>query len=338
MKTTKIISSVLAASLLMSVSGCSLFDKDDKNVLLAAQAYADAILSGDSADIAEMMVNGDDIEENLEAYFESYDKYEDAYAAIFDSMSYAIDQKSIESSKKNGEASVEITYTMVDYETVYEDVADEGGKFEDFVEALEDNDGEDTIEITQTIKFVLEGKEWLVKDKNSKNLFEVYEFFDAVESFKWGGDFEAISVAFFEDTLYNTLGYSCSEYYEDLYWTAQYAGNDLKIDIFQQYDLSHASEVFERSYTDRFADVLSRGGFDGDYAYEFNGTDGYVVLDGYIDYDEGWFNHNGYIYGGLFFTGDVFVVVLAYTSSSSAHAEVDQFLEALGYPVPGDFF
>ena len=75
-----------------------------------------------------------------------------------------------------------------------------------------------------------------------------------------------------------------------------------------------------------------------EYAYEFNGTDGYVVLDGYIDYDQGWFNHNGYMYCGLFFTGDVFVIVLAYTSSSSAHAEVDDFLKALGYPVPADFF
>ncbi|MBR6986966.1 MAG: hypothetical protein IKH82_02725 [Clostridiales bacterium] len=338
MKTTKIISSVLAASLLMSVSGCSLFDNDDKNVLLAAKAYADGIISGDSADIAECLVDGDDVEEDIEDFLASYDKCEDAYAAIFDSMSYEIDEKSVVSSKKNAEASVDITYTMVDYETVYEDVTEDGGKYEDFVEALEDNDGEDTIEITQTITFVLEGKEWLVKDKKSKNFYEFYEFYDIVDGFKWGAAFEAITVEYFEQVLEDTLGYTCSEFYEDLYWTAQYAGSDMKIDIFQQYDLSHASEVFQRSYTDRFADVLAQGGFDGDYAYEFNGTDGYVVLDGYIDYDEGWFNHNGYIYGGLYFTGDVFVIVLAYTSSSSAHAEVDEFLKAIGYPVPADLF
>ena len=138
MKTTKIISSVLAASLLMSVSGCSLFDNDDKNVLIAAKAYADAMISGDSADIAECLVDGDDVEEDLEDYLASYDKCEDAYAAIFDSMSYEIDEKSVVSSKKNAEASVDITYTMVDYETVYEDVTDDGGKYEDFVEALEE--------------------------------------------------------------------------------------------------------------------------------------------------------------------------------------------------------
>ena len=179
MKTTKIISSVLVASLLMSTSGCSHFDKDDKNVLIAAKAYADAMISGDSGDIAACLVDGDDVEENIEAYLDSYEKCEDAYAAIFDSMSYEIDEKSVVSSKKNAEASVDITYTMVDYETIYEDVTDDGGKFEDFVEALEDNDGEDTIEITQTISFVLEGKEWLVKDKKSKNFFEFYEFYDS---------------------------------------------------------------------------------------------------------------------------------------------------------------
>ena len=338
MKTTKIISLLLTASLLMSVSGCALFDKDDKNVLLVAQNYADAILAGDGEEIAEYMVDGEDIEENLVAFLESYDKYEDAYEAIFDSMSYEIDQKSVESSKKNAEASVEITYTMVDYETIYEDVTDDGGKYDDFVEALEDNDGEDTIEITQTINFVFDEGTWLVKDKKEKNFFEVYEFLEAVDGCRWGGAFEAISVEYFEQVLEETLGFTCSEYYEDLYWTAQYAGNDLKIDIFQQYDLQHASEVFQKSYTDRFADILAGGNFDGDYAYEFNGTDGYVVLDGYVDYDQGWFNHNGYMYGGLFFTGDVFVIVLSYSSSSSSHAEVDDFLKAIGYPVPADFF
>ena len=126
-------------------------DKDDKNVLLVAQNYADAILAGDGEEIAEYMVDGEDIEENLVAFLESYDKYEDAYEAIVDSMSYEIDQKSVESSKKNAEASVEITYTMVDYEIIYEDVTVDVGKYDDFVEALEDNDGEDTIEITQTI-------------------------------------------------------------------------------------------------------------------------------------------------------------------------------------------
>ena len=44
------------------------------------------------------------------------------------------------------------------------------------------------------------------------------------------------------------------------------------------------------------------------------------------------------MYGGLFFTGDVFVIVLSYSSSSSSHAEVDDFLKAIGYPVPADFF
>ena len=40
MKKTKIISTVLATSMLMSLSSCSLFDSDNKNVLSAADEYA----------------------------------------------------------------------------------------------------------------------------------------------------------------------------------------------------------------------------------------------------------------------------------------------------------
>ena len=74
MKTTKIISLLLTASLLMSVSGCALFDKDDKNVLMVAQNYADAILAGVGEEIAEYMVDGDDIEENLVAFLGANDE------------------------------------------------------------------------------------------------------------------------------------------------------------------------------------------------------------------------------------------------------------------------
>ena len=181
---------------------------------------------------------------------------------------------------------------------------------------------------------LIDGK-WLI-DSDLYDLYTVYDYYDDVEYYTWptSTNFEPITMAYFESTLSSTLGYTAKEYFEDLYCTAQYSDNNLKICIFQQYDLKHASEVYNESYYMRFQDILSKGAFSGDYDYAFNGTEGYIILDGYINYDQGWFNHNGYMYGGLFFTGDVFVVVLAYTDDYFAQYQVDTFLQAIGYPYP----
>ena len=109
MNKTKVISSVLTASIILSCCGCSLFDQDNKNVLAAANAYADAVVSGEISDVIELMADGEDFEDELTDYVESSEKLEDVYDAILNSMSYEIDRKSVTSSKKNGEASVEIT-------------------------------------------------------------------------------------------------------------------------------------------------------------------------------------------------------------------------------------
>lgn len=484
----KAISAVLVASMLLSMSGCALFDKDDKAVLAAAEEYASAVASADMDSIISLTSDGE--ENDFTEYIESCmdDKQMgDVIDAVLGTITYEIDTESVVSSKKDASASVDVTYTIADCEAIYKDVAASGGSLADFAKAIENDDGDNTIEISQTIKFVLDGKDWLVKDKNDKNLSEVYEFFgmaavlsvtekyatavvnldfdsmrglttydyatefesyfsyfeeyglpeleevyaaiddtlsyriegstlsvdsnkasinvtfieiayetvyndvynaggnlddfleaiksnngrntyeitqqlyfelidgkwvidsdlydlyeyydyyDDVEYYTWpksASSFEPITMSFFESTLSSTLGYKASEYYEDLYCTAQYSGNDMKICIFQQYDLTHASEVYNESYYKRFQDILSKGAFSGSYDYAFSGTEGYIILDGYINYDQGWFNHNGYMYGGLFFTGDVFVVVLAYTDDFMTQYQVDTFLQAIGYPTP----
>ncbi len=483
----KAISAVLIASMLLSMSGCALFDKDDKAVLAAAEEYASAVASADMDSVISLSADGEetDFTEYIAGCMDDK-QMGDVFDAILGSITYEIDPESVVSSKKDASASVDITYTIADCETIYKDVASKGGSLADFADAIENDDGDNTVEISQTIKFVLDGKDWLVKDKNDKNLTEVYEFFGmvavlsvteqyakavvnrdfdtlnglatyeygtefesyfsyyedyadpelkevydaindtlsyriegsklsvngnkasidvtfievayntvyndvysaggnlddfiaaiksnngmntyeitqslnfelidgkwlidsdlydlysyydyyaAVEYYTWptSSSFEPITMSFFESTLSSTLGYTAKEYFEDLYCTAQYTGNDLKICIFQQYDLKHASEVYNESYYLRFQDIISKGAFSGSYDYAFSGTEGYIILDGYINYDQGWFNHNGYIYGGLFFTGDVFVVVLAYTNDFTAQYQVDMFLQAIGYPTP----
>ena len=335
MNKTKVISSVLTASIILSCCGCSLFDQDNKNVLAAANAYADAVVSGEISDVIELMADGEDFEDELTDYVESSEKLEDVYDAILNSMSYEIDQKSVTSSKKNGEASVDITYTLVDYEAVYDDVTEDGGDFDDYVEALEDNDGEDVIEITQTVNFVLDGSKWLVKDKKCKNLYKVYEFYSAVKEYGWSGMIKAVTLDEFEAACIKAFGseehdgyISSGDPYGDSCDYGYYYGENATMVMYVYKDPADAVNEFEFFYRGFQSDV-SDGYFDGDSAFAFNETDGVVVFEGI------WYGD--YAYGAYYLKDNTMLYCYTYTDKDSGRAIVDAFFRELGYPGPKDY-
>lgn len=185
----KLIASALCVSILASAGGCALFDSDDDVLLAVADDYASAIVKCKANKILGFRVDGDDIENELEAMMSGYSidnsgRYYDIVDAVADSLSYEINEDSVESSKKNAEGSVEITFTLVDYNAIFDEVTEEGGNADDFVDALQDNDAQ-TMEISQTIDFVYEDETWLVDDKNGKNLFAIYAFYDDAEDFEF---------------------------------------------------------------------------------------------------------------------------------------------------------
>ena len=187
MKAKKLMASVLCASMLLSLGGCALFDKDDEGVLAAVTDYAEAVKKGKVSKIADLLYEGNDLEDDIEAYIagstvETPDGYADVVSAIADTISYEIDEESVESSKKNKEGSVAITWTIVDYDSIYETVIENDGNLEAFIDALSDN-GADTMEISQTLDLVYENDTWLIDDSKLKDLYEVYDFYTAALSF-----------------------------------------------------------------------------------------------------------------------------------------------------------
>ena len=183
----KIVASVLCLSMLASLGGCALFDKDDEAVLAVADEYAEAVTKAKVSDVAELLVDGEDAEDELNAFTSGngadvIEEYGDICDAIADTLSYEIDTESVESSKKNAEASVTVTYTVVDYEAVYEQVKEDGGDAQDLINALGDGD---TVEIEQTMNLELVDGEWLVKDKKNKNLEEVWAFYGDAAAFEF---------------------------------------------------------------------------------------------------------------------------------------------------------
>ena len=174
----KLTASAVSVAMIASLSGCAMFDKDDDAVLAVAEDYAEAVVKIKPADIVSLLVDpDDDLQESIEAFVET-EGYGDDYAAICDAiagtLAYEIDEESVESSKKKGEASVDITFSIADYEAAYEEVSENGGDLDAFIDAIGDAD---KTEFNQTIEFSYEDDEWLVDDSGAENVQELYQFY-----------------------------------------------------------------------------------------------------------------------------------------------------------------
>ena len=185
----KLTASAVSVAMIASLSGCAMFDKDDDAVLAVAEDYAEAVVKIKPADIVALLVDpDDDLQENIEGFVET-EGYPDDYAAICDAiagtLSYEIDEESVESSKKNGEASVDITFSIADYQAAYDDVTADGGDLDAFIAAIGDAD---KTEINQTIEFALEDDEWLVDDSGAENVQKIYQFYLDAFDFSFAAD------------------------------------------------------------------------------------------------------------------------------------------------------
>ena len=176
----KLIASAVCVSMLASLGGCALFDKDDEGVLKAADDYATAVQKVKLSDITDLMTNGEDLEEALDYLVNDTEGMPDGYAdicsAIAGTITYEIDEESVASSKKNAEGSVDVTWTLVDYDAIFEQVSEDGGDVDAFIDALTADDAE-TQTISSTINFVLEDEAWLVDDEDGEILDDVYSFY-----------------------------------------------------------------------------------------------------------------------------------------------------------------
>ncbi len=169
----------VSVAVLASLSGCAMFDKDDEGVLNAAEDFAEAVVKLKAADIVGLTADPDFSEEDLTAYFDhSADLYGEDYdaicAAIESTLAYEIDEESVTSSKKDGEGSVDITFTVADYAAAYDNVVADGGDLDAFVDAIKNGD---TQEISVTVDFVLDDDAWLVDDSKGDNLQDLYAFY-----------------------------------------------------------------------------------------------------------------------------------------------------------------
>ncbi|MCQ2516048.1 MAG: hypothetical protein MJ094_04215 [Saccharofermentans sp.] len=189
MKTTKIAASVLATAMIMSMTGCSMLGggKAKQEVIDAADSFASNICALKASKVTAAMADlDDDKAAEIEFAFEAINS-DDILSVIAGTLAYEIDEDSVEVDSKKGEASVDVVFTYVDANSVYEDVIADGGDEAAFIDALEDCD--DVVEVEVTYEFTLEDDEWLVNDSKLKTFEKIFVFCSDAEAYEFGADF-----------------------------------------------------------------------------------------------------------------------------------------------------
>ena len=240
----KAVSLTITSALVFSMAGCSLGDKSKEEVLEVAEDYAKNLAACKISKLAKATVEDfdddkDEWEERLT--FSSGDFYDDdtaeAVSAIADTISYEIDEESVEASKKSGEGSVTVVFTIADYEPL---VGDEDlVRIDDFLDALDDAD---TTEIEISIEFEKEDEEWLCS--NYEEVFEeLYAFTDAdydftipltdyIRGVEWyGGDGDGNYVNTNYIDCYLNIDYEAPVEYTDIYFRVEHNGQELFSDL-----------------------------------------------------------------------------------------------------------
>ena len=169
----KTASVLLIGSMILSLTGCLDFTGGKKEVLAAAEALAESVVAANASDL----ISNSNIDKKSKEATElteilSLDGKSDEdkafYTAVEKTIEYEIDEESFTS--KKGEASVDITFTIADYEKV---LKEEYTKIDDLTSAVKKAD---TKEIKFTAEFVKEDKEWIADNVGSKKFLKIYEY------------------------------------------------------------------------------------------------------------------------------------------------------------------
>ena len=176
---------MLAGVMALSCASCGLLPTGGakkEDIIDAADDFAKALVSCDTDKIAKLTneeKDSDTIEE-LEANLNGllYSVEQDQIAeAVADTIEYEIDEDSVEI--KKDEASVDVVFTMVDYEEALGD-----GEFASVDEALDAiKDCDDTCEVEISFEFEKDDDEWLISNLGDKSYGKFYSFYGVDVSF-----------------------------------------------------------------------------------------------------------------------------------------------------------
>lgn len=175
----KLTAMMMALALIIGVTSCA-SQEDKQDLINSAEEFCSGVKNLKVTKIKDFVGDDKNTDEILEKYIHGEgltDSRLEVYELVLDSISYELDEKSAKCDKKAAEGSIDVTFEIVDYESVTEDEAAVTG-LDSFYEALEDCD--DTAEYELTLEMYYDGENWVVD--NYGEVFE--ELFDDIRDFE----------------------------------------------------------------------------------------------------------------------------------------------------------
>lgn len=221
MKNRKIVAVVVAASMVLSLAGCSKTGKKDdkaqKAVISTAEDFSEALVNLDASNFDDLTNLEDEDLEMCEMIFgmltEDDEDVEALLDAVLDEISFEIDEDSIEID--DDEASVDVVFTHLDG-TTFEDLAEDCESIDDLIDALDDADTKES-----TVSYELElndDDEWVISNADKA----IEKYFDKVFDF---GNFDPSMFSAggsIVDAFDGYTWYACDPNTDDVYTNASY--------------------------------------------------------------------------------------------------------------------
>jgi hypothetical protein len=171
----RLVAGVLAAVTALSFASCALFGTS-KEIVDAADNFAATVIKGNTKEIIKLTTEKKSSNAaaelgallNKNNYSSNQKEFIDAVA---DTMTYEVKSDTVKSDTERG--SVDVVFTMVDYEKAIKDGDCED--IDDVIDALKDC--EDTMDITVGLEFKNKGDKWLVDNIDDKDFEDLFEFY-----------------------------------------------------------------------------------------------------------------------------------------------------------------
>ena len=337
----RILSFVLAGSMLVSATSCAFSQRADRQEIIdAAESFAKGASSLDSKKILKNVEtmdhdDADEFKEKISLDNMNSDEH-DVKQVIADTIEYMVDENSVEI--KKDKAFCDVEFSIVDY---VDATCDLKGKSDEFIREIKSC--EKTTEYSLSLELIKSDDKWLVTVDCLDNLDDLYSFIDYEFVF---GLFNRISEEdFFSALEYIGINKSETEIMENTSFSFEGDDADFKIDFcIDAYsdndnyygftrcvDEATAKNLFDYYYSD-YEYVFYNKDFNGTSSHEVNSTTAFVLVDGVIENR----NNNTYTpyHDAIFLYGNTVIIVMASDDNSALEKEVDDFLDVLGYPHP----
>ena len=169
----KAVVTVLAGAMMLSCASCALLqgtgNKDKEAVVDAAYGVANALVKMDAGKLSKYTDDSKTADNLLDT--EQYSEYQAEFInTVAKTMSYEIDEDSVKIDKD--EASVDVKFTMADYEKALEG-ADLTG-IDDVTDAIKGCD--DTKDVNITFEFKKDDEDWKLSNLDDKSYGGLYDF------------------------------------------------------------------------------------------------------------------------------------------------------------------